>query len=110
MLHLQVNLNRKEFQLDVDLQLPEQGITAIFGPSGSGKTSLLRAVAGLEKIQQGRHSSGYFYLARHSAENLHSHLATAIGVRLSRIKPVATFKRYREFELWIEARMEVCKQ
>ena len=54
MLHLQVNLNRKEFQLDVDLQLPEQGITAIFGPSGSGKTSLLRAVAGLEKIQQGR--------------------------------------------------------
>ncbi|MEY3771424.1 MAG: Sulfate/thiosulfate import ATP-binding protein CysA, partial [Pseudomonadota bacterium] len=54
MLHLQVNLNRKEFQLDVDLQLPEQGITAIFGPSGSGKTSLLRAVAGLEKIRQGR--------------------------------------------------------
>jgi len=54
MLHLQVNLNRKEFQLDVDLQLPEQGITAIFGPSGSGKTSLLRAVAGLKKIQQGR--------------------------------------------------------
>jgi len=54
MLHVQVNLNRKEFQLDVDLQLPEQGITAIFGPSGSGKTSLLRAVAGLEKIRQGR--------------------------------------------------------
>ena len=54
MLHLQVKLNRKEFQLDVDLQLPQQGITAIFGPSGSGKTSLLRAVAGLEKIQQGR--------------------------------------------------------
>ena len=54
MLHLQVKLNRKEFQLDVDLQLPQQGITAIFGPSGSGKTSLLRAVAGLEKIHQGR--------------------------------------------------------
>ena len=54
MIHLQVKLNRKEFQLDVDLQLPQQGITAIFGPSGSGKTSLLRAVAGLEKIQQGR--------------------------------------------------------
>jgi len=52
-IHLQVKLTRTDFELDVNLQLPEQGITAIFGPSGSGKTSLLRAVAGLEKIQQG---------------------------------------------------------
>ena len=53
-LHLQVNIKRAAFQLDLDLQLPGQGITAIFGPSGSGKTTLLRAVAGLEKNQQGR--------------------------------------------------------
>jgi molybdate transport system ATP-binding protein len=52
-IHLQVKLTRLDFELDVNLHLPEQGITAIFGPSGSGKTSLLRAVAGLEKIQQG---------------------------------------------------------
>jgi molybdate transport system ATP-binding protein len=52
-IHLQVKLSRLDFELDVNLHLPEQGITAIFGPSGSGKTSLLRAVAGLEKIQQG---------------------------------------------------------
>jgi molybdate transport system ATP-binding protein len=52
-IHLQVKLTRLDFELDVNLNLPEQGITAIFGPSGSGKTSLLRAVAGLEKIQQG---------------------------------------------------------
>ena len=53
-IHLQIQLNRSAFMLDVDLQLPGQGITAIFGASGSGKTTLLRAVAGLEKNQQGR--------------------------------------------------------
>jgi molybdate transport system ATP-binding protein len=52
-IHLQVRLSRVEFLLDVNLQLPAQGITAIFGPSGSGKTTLLRATAGLEKMAQG---------------------------------------------------------
>lgn len=42
------------FVLDVDLQLPAQGITALFGPSGSGKTTVLRCVAGLERAPQGR--------------------------------------------------------
>ena len=54
MIHLQIKLKRSAFELDVNVQLPEEGITAIFGPSGSGKTSVLRAVAGLEKSQQGR--------------------------------------------------------
>ena len=53
-IHLQIQLNRSAFKLDLDLQLPGQGITAVFGPSGSGKTTLLRAVAGLEENQQGR--------------------------------------------------------
>ncbi len=52
-IHLQVKINRAAFKLDVNLQLPAQGISAIFGPSGSGKTTLLRAVAGLEKNQDG---------------------------------------------------------
>ncbi len=42
------------FALDVDLQLPGQGVTALFGPSGCGKTTLLRAVAGLTRPQPGR--------------------------------------------------------
>ena len=42
------------FALDVDLQLPPRGVTAIFGPSGSGKTTLLRCIAGLEKKCHGR--------------------------------------------------------
>lgn len=42
------------FKLDVDLNLPVQGVTALFGPSGCGKTSILRCIAGLEKNVQGR--------------------------------------------------------
>ena len=37
------------FALDVDLNLPMRGVTALFGPSGSGKTTLLRLLAGLER-------------------------------------------------------------
>jgi molybdate transport system ATP-binding protein len=40
-------LTQGAFTLDVDLQLPGRGVTALFGPSGSGKTSLLRCLAGL---------------------------------------------------------------
>lgn len=43
-----------DFSLDVDLELPDRGVTAIFGPSGSGKTTLLRCIAGLERAQQGQ--------------------------------------------------------
>ncbi len=39
------------FELDVELALPAQGITALFGHSGSGKTSLLRCIAGLERVE-----------------------------------------------------------
>lgn len=41
------------FTLDVDLNIPGQGITAIFGASGSGKTTFLRCVAGLLKANEG---------------------------------------------------------
>ncbi len=41
------------FRLDVDLDLPAAGITAVFGPSGCGKSTLLRCVAGLEKKARG---------------------------------------------------------
>lgn len=51
-LTVRVRLPRGAFLLDVDLQLPARGITAVFGPSGSGKTTLLRAVAGLERAEQ----------------------------------------------------------
>ena len=42
------------FRLDVEVQLPAKGVTALFGHSGSGKTTLLRCIAGLERPPLGR--------------------------------------------------------
>lgn len=42
---------RKSINIDLDVKIPAQGVTAIYGPSGSGKTSLLRCIAGLEKVK-----------------------------------------------------------
>jgi len=42
------------FTLDVDLQLPGRGVTALFGPSGCGKSTLLRCMAGLNAAPNGR--------------------------------------------------------
>lgn len=41
------------FELDIDLQVPGRGVTALFGDSGSGKTTCLRCIAGLERAEQG---------------------------------------------------------
>lgn len=46
--------NDEQSVLDVDLQIPANGITAIFGASGSGKTSLLRCIAGLTHAKDGQ--------------------------------------------------------
>jgi len=46
------------FRLDVDLNLPGRGMSALFGPSGSGKTTLLRLIAGLERADTGHLSVG----------------------------------------------------
>jgi molybdate transport system ATP-binding protein len=47
-------LQRPGFNLDVDLTLPGQGVSALFGPSGCGKTTLLRCIAGLERVPGAR--------------------------------------------------------
>lgn len=39
------------FSLDVDLELPTTGVTALFGHSGSGKTTTLRCIAGLKRTE-----------------------------------------------------------
>lgn len=39
------------FSLDVDIELPGAGFSALFGPSASGKTSCLRAIAGLQRAR-----------------------------------------------------------
>lgn len=50
-LHIQAQLQRGDFELDVDTQWPAQGVTALFGRSGCGKTTLLRIIAGLERVK-----------------------------------------------------------
>lgn len=42
------------FRLNVNIEIPGRGVTAIFGHSGSGKTTLLRCIAGLERVPDGR--------------------------------------------------------
>ncbi|MBI5259704.1 MAG: molybdenum ABC transporter ATP-binding protein [Burkholderiales bacterium] len=50
MIEARLHLQRSGgFALAVDLQLPGQGVSALFGASGCGKTTLLRALAGLER-------------------------------------------------------------
>jgi len=51
MIEARLQLTRTDFALDVDLQLPGRGVTALFGPSGCGKTTCLRSLAGLERAR-----------------------------------------------------------
>lgn len=53
MIHTRLKLSYPGFALDVDLQLPGRGVTALYGHSGSGKTTCLRCIAGLERADQG---------------------------------------------------------
>ncbi|WP_414158027.1 molybdenum ABC transporter ATP-binding protein [Pseudomonas sp. BNK-45] len=53
-LHIKLHLDYQAFDLDLDLQLPGRGVTALYGHSGSGKTTCLRCIAGLEKAGRGR--------------------------------------------------------
>jgi molybdate transport system ATP-binding protein len=39
------------FSLDVNMELPGRGVTALFGHSGSGKTTTLRCIAGLQRAE-----------------------------------------------------------
>lgn len=54
MLNLQVKKYFSALLVELDLQIPTQGITMIFGRSGAGKSSLLNMVSGLSKPDQGR--------------------------------------------------------
>ncbi len=42
------------FPLDVAFEAPGKGVTALFGPSGCGKTTILRCIAGLNRINSGK--------------------------------------------------------
>ncbi|AOF52307.1 Molybdenum transport ATP-binding protein ModC [Pasteurellaceae bacterium NI1060] len=52
---MQINVKKQlgQLALQVNLSIPEQGVTAVFGLSGSGKTSLINLVAGLIQPDEG---------------------------------------------------------
>jgi molybdate transport system ATP-binding protein len=51
-MQVHLRLDYPDFALDLDLQLPGRGVTALYGHSGSGKTTCLRCIAGLEKAPE----------------------------------------------------------
>ena len=57
-IQVRFDLQQSNFRLNIDLAIAGKGVTAIFGPSGCGKTTLLRAIAGLERIDNGYLSVG----------------------------------------------------
>ncbi|QTH12259.1 molybdenum ABC transporter ATP-binding protein [Pseudomonas corrugata] len=53
MIQARLQLDHGRFSLDLDVQLPGRGVTALYGQSGSGKTTCLRCIAGLERAPRG---------------------------------------------------------
>ncbi|WP_245391851.1 molybdenum ABC transporter ATP-binding protein [Salinicola aestuarinus] len=62
-LSCEVRKRQGAFSLNVSLDVPASGVTALFGPSGSGKTTLLRLMAGLDRPDSGRVTLGERVLA-----------------------------------------------
>jgi molybdate transport system ATP-binding protein len=54
MIEIRVRKSFDPFVVDVDFAAPARGITALFGRSGAGKTSVLKAVAGALRPDDGR--------------------------------------------------------
>ena len=92
---VQFQIQRSDFKLGVDLQLPSDRVTAVFGPSGCGKTTLLRTIAGLERhngatISLGEHQwqSGSTFIPSHERSlgfvfqeaSLFSHLSVQANI------------------------------
>jgi molybdate transport system ATP-binding protein len=51
---MELTLQREQFNLSVNTELPDMGFSAIYGRSGAGKTTLLRWLAGLEENTHGQ--------------------------------------------------------
>ncbi len=94
-----LSLQKGDFTLSAQADLPADSVTAIIGPSGAGKSTLLRCLAGLEKhatgtiqvgdeswLKNGRSLSPHFrrigYVFQHAA--LFEHLNVSQNLRYAR--------------------------
>lgn len=55
---LHVDLRLRSVRVAFDVALADAGLTVLFGPSGAGKTTVIRALAGLERIEAGEIRAG----------------------------------------------------
>ena len=53
-LSVRAAMSRGDFSLNIEVAIKTEGVTAIFGKSGAGKSSLLRVIAGLDRVPGGR--------------------------------------------------------
>ena len=56
------SIKNQEILSNIHLELEKDKIACILGPSGCGKTTLLKLIAGLEKVQAGTISVSYTHL------------------------------------------------
>ncbi|OEF23211.1 molybdenum ABC transporter ATP-binding protein ModC [Vibrio rumoiensis] len=54
MIKLAFKQQLEQFMLDINVDIPQHGITAIFGRSGAGKTSIINAISGLNNPDSGK--------------------------------------------------------
>ena len=108
-------LDYGNFQLSVNVNLPNSGISVLFGHSGSGKTTLLRCIAGLQKAENGflkingniwQDSDNNIFLPTHKRPlgyvfqeaNLFSHLTVQnnLNFGLKRINAKSNTEKYQQ--------------
>ena len=65
------NIQNQEILNNINLDLEKEKIACILGPSGCGKTTLLKLIAGLEKVQKGK-----IYLNDNIVSSTNEHLKT----------------------------------
>ena len=64
-------INKHDILKNINIELEKDKIACILGPSGCGKTTLLRLIAGLEKIK-----SGEILLNGNLVSSASNHIAT----------------------------------
>ena len=69
--NLSYQINNNDILQNVNLELEQDKIACVLGPSGCGKTTMLKLIAGLDKVQ-----SGEIYLHDNLVSSINKHIKT----------------------------------